>query len=227
MTLETIDSRAWASELKFVGISDHIDRSEDNWKPEANRDDLAEGEWRCSFLVGCEATVISPRCVAVSDEVAENLDYTMVSANHYHLSHVENPDPREPEGYADHYLDMLEGVLDWGHADVVAHPFLHSKIGKFMDPMEVLGHYDWDRLEDILAQAGGNDLAFEFKPGYPQAAPEFFSHLVDLGREKGVRFSLGGDSHKPREIAYPEDFPAQLRRVGVTAADLIDPRDFT
>jgi len=223
MTLEMIERTAAPTGLRWIGLSDHIDRHEDNAKPEENRRDLSQRSWEVEFLVGCEATVISPNRMAVTDPVAEELDYVMVSANHYHLSDVENPDPRTPRGYAEHYLEMIEGVLDWGLADIVAHPFLHSKIRRWMDPLKVLPHYDWDRMESLMEESARKGLAFEIKPSYPTADPPFFGRLADLCREKGVKFSLGGDSHRPSEIAYPDGFSEELERVGIGEGDLVDP----
>ena len=226
MVLEDIDREAVSAGLRYVGLSDHIDRFEDNERPALNRTDLLEGEWDVEFLVGCEATVLSPDHMAVTDDVARGLDYVMVSANHYHLSSVENPRQRNGPAYAAHYLKMLEGILNWGLADIVAHPFLHSKIGKIMDPLDVLEYYDWDGMEGLITKAGENGLSFEIKPGYGEAAPEFFSELVLVCRRHGVRFSLGADSHRLAEVAYPSGFPEELDKIGVRQSDLIDPRDY-
>jgi histidinol phosphatase-like PHP family hydrolase len=229
MTLEAIDREASRAGLRYVGIADHIDVSEHNPRPILNREDIQNGTWDVEFLVGCEATVLSPTRMAVSDEVARSLDYVMVSANHYHLGQVENPVNRSPGDYAKHYLGMLEGVMDWGLADIIGHPFLHTKLGRrgVVDPVEVLDHYDWELVERVLERAANNELSFEIKPGYIELIPEFMGRLVKTGREYGAKFSIGTDAHRLVEIPFPEDFRSKLEGIGLGASDLIDPGDLS
>ena len=108
-------------------------------------------------------------------------------------------------------------------ADIVAHPFLHTKIGRILDPVEVLGCYDWDHLEKVMGRAAAEELAFEIKPPFLSIAPEFFRDLLSLGRRLGVRFSLGTDAHRLPEIAYPDDFADRADRLGLQPSDLINP----
>ncbi len=223
MTLESINRAAMAGQIRFVGLADHIDVMHHNVRPLRNREDLARGSWGVEFLVGCEATVLSPRRIAIEDSIARKLDYVMVSANHYHLEIVENPVRRDPASYAAHYLEMLEGILDWGLADIVAHPFLHTKIGRFLNPVEVLACYDWDRLERVMDRAAVEELAFEIKPPFLSMAPDFFRDLLSLGHRLGVKFSLGTDAHRLTEIAYPADFGETAESLGLCYGDLVDP----
>jgi len=226
MVLEAIDSAAVSAGLEFIGLSDHIDVPGDNQRPERDRSEVLAGTWDVEFLIGCEATVLSPGRFAVTDEVARSLDYVMVSANHYHLSQVENPRVKDARSYAEHYLKMLRGILGWGLADIVAHPFLHTKIGRALDPVRVLDQYDWDDLEDLLEEAAAIGVSFEIKPGYGSMAPDFFGELVRVSRRYGVKFSLGGDSHRLKEIPYPDSFGEELEKLGIRGRDLIDPRDY-
>ncbi len=226
MLLESINRKARSAGLRYVGLSDHIDVAAHNDRPTRNREDLSMGSWDVNFLVGCEATALSPSRVAVFDDVARRLDYVMVAANHYHLGVVENPARREASSYASHYLRMLEGVLGWGLADIVAHPFLHSKIARVLNPLDVLECYDWDELERILVESAQRGLSFELRPGSLSAAPEFFRELVRLCRESGVKFSLGSDAHRLCEIGYPPHFGDELESIGVRNSDLIEPEQF-
>ena len=226
MVLESISREARLAGLRYVGLSDHIDIAAHNERPARNREDLSLGSWDVEFLVGCEATVLSPASIAVFDDVARELDYVMVAANHYHLQSVENPAQRDPASYASHYLEMLQGVLGWGLANIVAHPFLHSKIGRIMNPLDVLEYYDWDRLERVMVESGERGLSFEIRPGLGSPAPRFFHELVRLCRRSGVKFSLGSDAHRLCEIAYPAEFGRELQSMGIRSSDLIDPAQF-
>jgi len=226
MVLESINREARLAGLRYVGLSDHIDIAAHNERPARNREDLAKGIWDVEFLVGCEATVLSPGRLAAFDDVARELDYVMVAANHYHLQSVENPVQRDPVSYASHYVKMLQGILDWSLADVVAHPFLHSKIGKFMNPLDVLECYDWESLEKLMVESGEQGLSFEIRPGLGRLAPRFFRDLVRLCRESGVKFSLGSDAHRLCEVRYPAEFGEELESLGIRSSDLIDPGQF-
>ena len=227
MVLEDINSKARSAGLEYVGLADHIDIDDHNERPVLNRGDLENGSWDVEFLVGCEATVLSPGRMAVRDDIAENLDYVMVSANHYHLENVENPGEKNPLSYAEHYLGMLDGVLEWGLADIVAHPFLHTKLRRvLLDPMDVMEWYDWDAVEKVLDRAGNVGLSFEIKPGYVELIPEFMKLLIKTGRSCGVKFSLGTDAHRLVEIPFPDDFGPKLEGIGLRKGDLIDPQSF-
>ncbi len=66
----------------------------------------------------------------MNEEIVDLLDYVIVSCNHYHLKHVENPNPGTPQAYANHYLDMLYGAAELGYVDTIGHPFYHQKLAK-------------------------------------------------------------------------------------------------
>jgi histidinol phosphatase-like PHP family hydrolase len=226
MILESISREAASAGLRFVGLSDHVDRVEDSGRPLLNRGSLAGDSWDVEFIVGTEATVLSPGRMAITDAIAEQLDYVMVSGNHYHLRNVENPDRKTAPSYAGHYLKMIQGTMEWGLANMVAHPFLHSKLRRIMDPMDVLEHYDWDQVEQVIALAGERELAFEMRPGYATIATEFFREIVRICQRHGAKFSLGSDAHRLREVAYPDGFQGELEMLGIRQRDLIDPNRF-
>lgn len=199
--------------LSLMGISEHIDRLDEREefteKVAANRREATAtpaGEMR--VLIGTESTMINPRECAVGAEIAATLDYRLVSCNHYHLKHVENPDPGTPEAYADHYLDMLWGASELGYADTIGHPFYHAKLktyGYDHDKlMAVLKAYNTGRLTDVLKRAAAVNMAFELQPRHVDNALEWFRELIQEGRLHGTKFTLGTDAHDIASLGYPD-----------------------
>jgi histidinol phosphatase-like PHP family hydrolase len=151
----------------------------------------------------------------------------MVSCNHYHLSHVENPDPGTPQAYADHYLSMLEGATDLGYADTIGHPFFHHKLAKKLGVEalhETLRLYDENRLQALLKRSAEVDMAYEINPRHADQALEWFRDLIQEARRHGTKFTLGTDAHAIASLGYP-DRPGRtcldvFNDLGLTESDL-------
>ncbi len=196
--------------LTLMGISEHIDRVDERTefteKFKANRAEAEAVETSMTVMIGTESTMIDPKTCAVGDEIAGQLDYVLVSCNHYHLSHVENPEPGTPEAYANHYLDMLRGAASLGYADTIGHPFYHAKLNKKLSPEElqaVLKAYDEDRLVEVLKVAASANMAFEINPRHADNALEWFRDLIQEARLHGTKFTLGTDAHEIASLGYP------------------------
>jgi len=196
--------------LDLMGISEHIDRiderAEFTEKYRANREEARSVETDMTVMIGTESTMIDPTTCAVGDEIAAQLDYVLVSCNHYHLSHVENPDPGTPEAYADHYLDMLMGAASLGYTDTIGHPFFHAKLRKKLGEEAlhaILKAYDEDRLVEVLKTAANVNMAFEINPRHADGALEWFRDLVQEARRHGTKFTLGTDAHAIASLGYP------------------------
>jgi histidinol phosphatase-like PHP family hydrolase len=197
--------------LDLMGISEHIDRLDERIefteKFKANRAEAQAVETDMTVMIGTESTMIDPKTCAVGDEIAEQLDYVLVSCNHYHLRHVENPNPGTPEAYANHYLDMLMGASALGYADTIGHPFFHAKLRKELgdDALHAtLKAYDENRLIDVLKTAASVDMAFEINPRHADSALEWFRDLVQEARLHGTKFTLGTDAHDIASLGYPD-----------------------
>jgi histidinol phosphatase-like PHP family hydrolase len=196
--------------LDLMGISEHIDRLDEREefteKFKANRAEAEAVATSMTVLIGTESTMINPTTCAVGDEIAAQLDYVLVSCNHYHLRHVENPDPPTPEAYANHYLDMLMGAAALGYADTIGHPFFHAKLRKELgdDALHAtLKAYNEERLIEVLKTAASADMAFEINPRHADNALEWFRDLVHEARRHGTKFTLGTDAHDIASLGYP------------------------
>ncbi len=199
--------------LDLMGISEHIDRLDEREpfkeKIAANRREAAvTPSGKMKVMIGTETSMINPTLCSLGDENAALLDYRLVSCNHYHLKHVENPEPKTAEGYAGHYLDMLWGATELGYADTIGHPFYHAKLRKYdfdhEKLMAILKAYDTTRLTEVLKQAAAVNMAFELNPRHVDNALEWFKELVQEARLHGTKFTLGTDAHDIAHLGYPD-----------------------
>ena len=197
--------------LKLMGISEHIDRVDQRLefreKIKANRSEASTVETKMHVMIGTESTMINPNLCAVGNEIPTLLDYVLVSCNHYHLNHVENPKSGSPQAYADHYLDMLMGAAELGYVDTIGHPFYHSKLRKKFDHevlLKILSLYNEVRLIQVLKKAAQVNMAFEINPRHAALASEWFRDLIQEARVHGTKFTLGTDAHAIASLGYPD-----------------------
>lgn len=213
--------------LTLMGISEHIDREDEReefkTKIAANREEAAAAAQTAGtmkVMIGTESTMINPKLPAADAEIAALLDYRLISCNHYHLKHVENPAPTA-DAYANHYLDMLEGALALGYADTIGHPFYHQKLSKVFDHeglVAILKAYNQERLTAILKKAAEVNMAFEFQPRHVDFALEWFRELLQEGRLHGTKFTIGSDSHDIPSLGFPDN--GSGRTCGLILAEL-------
>lgn len=196
--------------LEFMGISEHIDRVDQRTEfkefIKANRSEASVVKTKMKVMIGTESTMINPNLCAVGDEIPDLLDYVLVSCNHYHLKHVENPNPGTPQAYADHYLEMLMGAAELGYVDTIGHPFYHAKLRKKFtndDLLKILALYNEERLTQVLKKAAQVNMAFEINPRHADLALEWFRDLVQEARLHGTKFTLGTDAHAIASLGYP------------------------
>jgi histidinol phosphatase-like PHP family hydrolase len=208
--------------LELMGISEHIDRLDQRpdfiKKVEANRREASLVSTKMKVMIGTESSMINPNLCAVGSDIPGLLDYVLVSCNHYHLKHVENPNSKTPQAYADHYLDMLMGATDLGYVDTIGHPFLHSKLqGKLGQEklIKTLKSYNEERLVSVLKKSAEVNMAYEINPRHVDQALEWFRDLIQEARLHGTKFTLGTDAHAISSLGYPD-------QPGRTCLDIIN-----
>jgi len=220
--MEHITTEAEKAGVGIIGISDHIDYPDSDRQNQLLDNFIIREKLNPSIdlRIGCETSQFNPNTFAVDEETAQQLDFVLVASNHYHLSHVENPDDKSPSGYAAHYLRMVEGAIDWEHTTIIAHPFLLAKV-RNINHSEVLASYNRDVLNRVLQKAAERNVAFELNPRHLRYAMDFFKELLDFGKQAGLKFALGTDAHKPHEIAYSTEDIETLNNLGVRKQDFI------
>lgn len=217
--------------LTLVGICDHIDEPGSGREPliVENMKERDELDTSVRVLIGSEVSMNAPDLPAVEPEIMATWDYVIISANHFHLPCVSQPDERTEEGYADHFLTMAEGAVRYG-ASIIPHPFSYVGVrtmedGREIDWPRLMAAYDMKRVRRLFAEAAAKGTAFEINPGRLGIMPEFFRKIIRMGRDEGMKFSLGSDGHHPGQMHYggPEkiaEIESQLRNLGVLETDI-------
>lgn len=197
--------------LELMGISEHIDRVDQRpefiEKVNANRREANAVSTKMKVMIGTESSMINPNLCAVGDEIPTILDYVLVSCNHYHLKHVENPKSKTAESYADHYLDMLMGATDLGYVDTIGHPFYHHKLKSKLGQEtlhKILKTYNEERLIQVLKKSAEVNMAFEINPRHVDQELDWFKDLIVEARLHGTKFTLGTDAHAIASLGYPD-----------------------
>jgi len=172
------------------------------------------------MVIGGEFEVAAPGRVIAADEFVEVCECAIVSPNHYHLDWIACP-RGNAANVAGHELDNIETIIDWPHADVVAHPFAGT--GLAHAPSAVYRACDKGRLRDLLQQALEKGIAFEIQPKFwydPRRADrldEFFETWLDLGG----KVALGSDAHALASLwTWAEHFDEIVARFELTRDDV-------
>jgi len=225
MLIPDIAREAERCALETVAIVDHIDEAEDPAREAlvaANRQIIEKLDTPVRVLAGTETTVVAPGRPAVSERTRRYLDIVLLAVNHYHLANVQHPAERTPRGYAEHHLLMIRSVAVLPAVDVIVHPFVHGKL-RDLDKQEILAAYDRPAMRDALAAMADHGVRLELNPGHVRAAPDFFSEVVRMGREVGLRFTMGTDAHRLVELCYRDGAAPLLESIGLTDSDIALP----
>jgi histidinol phosphatase-like PHP family hydrolase len=225
MLIPEIAREAERCGLETVAIVDHIDVPEDPAREAlvaSNSRIIEELDTPVRLLAGTETTVVAPGRPAVSERTRRGLDIVLLALNHYHLSNVEHPAERSPRAYADHHLLMIRAAAPLPYVDVIVHPFLHAKI-RGLDQREVLDAYDPHALRDALAAMADHGVRLEISPGHILTAPDFFREVVGMGRQVGLRFTIGTDAHRLADLCYAHGVVPLLESIGLKDSDIALP----
>jgi len=223
MTVKNILLKAGAEGFEIIGLSDHFHEPGRDYLNMAStlRKSLDALQPSLDVLVGCEAQMLSPGTVSIDQKIASCLDYVLIAADHYHLAAVENPIERQADAYAIHYLKMLEGAIDTGFCDVIAHPFTLPKVTG-IDRLLVLEWYNRDEIRRILSKAVRKGISLELNPNHISIAPWFFQELSLLSHQIGIKFTIGTDAHLLSGIGYQNS--TELEKLGFSPEDFVVPR---
>ncbi|NCO37261.1 MAG: hypothetical protein COZ06_26765 [Armatimonadetes bacterium CG_4_10_14_3_um_filter_66_18] len=175
-------------------------------------------------LVSCEVDMPRPGVFNVSEELARQLDYVLVTASHFHMGDVEQPPSHEPRALAEHGLKFLRAAIEWPFTQVVAHPLcgFWAKGCDLADVVETLADKE---LLELLALACKNDVALEMNRtlfGQTQRRDEAQLRFLRLAKQTGCKFCPGSDSHTLGGIGSTAGLAAYAERAGVVADDIID-----
>ena len=176
-----------------------------------------------SCYVGCEAEVVAPGEVTLDAATAETLDFAIIAASHFHLSHVARPGDPSPSGVAAHYVRFFLEAVRWPGASAIAHPFIANRDA--LGPMaDIWPYVDQSSLRAALQEAAGRGVAVELSPkALSPAHADVFLEFYQRARECGVRFLIGSDAHDAERIASTSRLQPLADALGLTEADIWRP----
>jgi histidinol phosphatase-like PHP family hydrolase len=217
---------AQAAGLEAFGITDHVNSPQHQALPGLVRQQVPTSYHGVRLYVGCEAEMHAPEELSIDPGFAAELDYVIVSASHLYNPGVKLPPDLDAPRMAAYILELMNGAIASGIADIISHPFgvPWSEI-KFPELVEAVNRDDLLRMAESAARKG---VALELNPAFVTWVPDLAGWLFSRFLEAGAKLSIGSDAHEPGPIGCrgPEfATEAQLRAIGVTEDRLWHPSD--
>lgn len=153
------------------------------------------------ILYGSELSAYGIGKFLDSIELNRMLDYRLYAYNHFHVGYWHQPEDKSPRGYVEHSIKVLESLFATDRADCVAHPFVGRYIPYIEDKSLVPNEITDQELGDILEKGMKSQVAWEINTNVIFDDPEFSRRYWDIGKEVGVTFTLGTDTHSLDTVA--------------------------
>lgn len=227
-----IISRAETLGLNTIGFTDHFFQypyqappafGNNNWTIiERLRDDLSAIQTDVRVLVGCEADQVTLDTLSIDADLAQRLDFVIISASHFHLSTSQKPENLEPRTVAEHYMKYLRKSLEPNFASIIAHPF-YTPGNTLGEPESYMAEIHEDELIEISELARDKRIAFEVnghidrEPGYLLAVTRFFQ----ISQKAGVKFTFGSDAHHMNDIGCSQLRLDAIKELGLKAENFL------
>lgn len=232
-----------ASELgiKVLGFANHLwdDRIEgaSPWYAPQNfnhinkiREEIPQDTAGVRVLVGCETEYCGHGKLAISREVAEQLDYVLVPISHFHMKGLV-VDPAEIATLQDvanllvkRFKEAIELELTTG----IAHPFL--TLG-YQEHDKILAYISDSMFEDCFGRAAERRVSIEIHPGYFPSLfkgeqenhhDETFLRMLSIAKQMGCCFHFGSDTHTLQNLDRTLKFQKCVDMLGITQKDILD-----
>lgn len=214
--------------LRKIGFTDHFFGQKDVALSYRTREEVSKIDTEIMVFVGCEAQVNRPGEITIPKEAADKMDFVLLAFQHYQLLDVvEQPSVRTAQGFAEHSMEMFETAVNAKFVDVIAHPFIFSKIPP-LNTEKVMSCINRAKLLSCLEQAKQNKIAMEINPRKLILGREYnaLCSFFRLCKKIGLKFSIGSDSHR-LEFVGCWDVPSKDRHIfsklGITLEDLWHP----
>ena len=188
---------------------------------------LPQGE-KTQFFFGCETDMDKNLVLGISREVADKLDFVIVSTTHLHLTGYTIEEgvslSERGEFYIKRVEKMLASDLDFKKTGI-AHPVSGhaSPENPFNELFEKIGEENTRRVFKLYAESGAGveinakDFDFSRKSAEHAAAIVRFYGVL---KECGCKFYLGSDAHHPNALdAAPRLFENAVNELGLIEED--------
>jgi len=208
--------------IRYVGINDHLAATTDPRILSQTRREMRSIKSRVEVFLGCEADILDVGRHTLTDKIIADLDYVSVSANHFHVRSVAQPEGESPDALARHFLRMFRYACSLGFVDFVAHP-LFVFPGTF-DPTFLESLTD-DQLLEVLAEAKSNNIAMEISPRALHPEQLYFRiRFLHLCKRAGLKFAIGTDAHRLEAVGMTRVLARIVDELQLTDDDIWLPR---
>jgi histidinol phosphatase-like PHP family hydrolase len=206
--------------IKRLGFTDHVFGFTDPDILKQMRRETPEAEGDLQVFYGCEADVLSVGRTTVTEDMLANLDYIMLSANHFNNEWVQlvaPPDSEDPRIVGKHYLEMFSYAATVQYADVIAHPFYVMPGTYMVESIYTLTESD---LAPSIESLATNGIAVEISRR--SITPEhigFLRPFYRMCKQAGVKFSVGSDSHQLDQVGRVDVLDSLIKELELRDED--------
>ncbi len=184
------------------------------------------------ILFGCETECDKYGTVAISEEVAAQLDILLVPNSHTHMRGFVIP-AEDYDDFVRHGKFMVKHFMDIVNSPVakyitaIPHPFCAA--GGCPHKQEIIDSIPDSALAECFAAAKEKDIAMEINTsGYgnmseEELASSAFVRLYTLARQAGCRFTIGSDSHAMFYMDYLPKAEIVMKAAGIDESMLLWP----
>ena len=211
MTFEDIVKTAVAAGLSAIAITDHFNDNitDRDFIDHINRlrQEALALKPNIKILFSGELSAYASGKTLESEEVRAALDYRLYSCNHFHLSFWGQPEDKSPRGYALYALDIVDGIIETGFADCIAHPMIGRFVKAFEDRCVLTAAISDNELGELMEKSVEFCTAWEINVGAILGDPVFGRRLWNIGKETGAYFNYGTDAHRLENIDTKKFLP--------------------
>ncbi len=168
--------------------------------------------------------------VAVTEEIAEQLDFLIVPNSHTHMM-MDKALYTPFEAHRDYMVKAIEEIATCPMAKYVkaiAHPF-NAVQTTIQDEQTILSLTDDDTFKRVFTLMAEKDIAYEINTSSMHSVfgnisnPEHHVRMYRLAKECGCKFSFGSDAHSERgQLKHPEYSQKLVDLLGLTEDDIAD-----
>lgn len=231
---EHIIPRAAEVGLKTIGFSDHLwdarvpcdsewHRPQDFAHISRVREMMPPDTRGVRVLFGCETEYLGNGRVAVSEEVAEQLDFVLVPISHGgFVAPFEGPGAT-PQRWAKMMLQWFNEAIELPVTTGIAHAFIPAKFHDHSD--EVIALISEAAFADAFGRAAELGVSIGITAGmFPSSGggeregwhDETFIRVFTIARQAGCKFHFGSDAHTLADVARVPRLAPFIRRIGIT-----------
>lgn len=154
------------------------------------------------ILFGCETECDKNGTVAVSEEVAEKLDFLIVPQSHTHLTMPKDcyePHRKHAEFMLERFYNIVESPVS-KYVTTIPHPF--CAVACPYDNRELVRLITDQEFSDCFCAAKEKNIAVEINAGafagksIGEIRTDPMLHMLSIAKSAGCKFVFGSDSHR-------------------------------